>query len=182
VHPRATLQPGHKAQDVRSCTPGLCAPGVLFSRDTRLRVRVCAHKGRSSAGTRGSGGVFVDPRATLQLGHNGNSSAGTQCSGCVFLHPRATLQLGHNAQDACFCTPRRRMRVSAPQGDSVRALSSCREKAPTPPRATLQPGHGAQGMSLCTPRAFFSRDTKLRMCVCVCQGDPRATLQPGHGV
>jgi len=81
-----------------------------------------------------------------------------------------------------------RMRVCALQGDFsagtqdsgclfVRALSSCREKAPTPPRATLQPGHGAQGMSLCTPRAFFSRDTKLRMCVCVCQGDSSGGAQ-----
>jgi len=98
VHPRVTLQPGHKAQDA-----SLCALGPLFSRDKKLRIRVCVPQGDSSGGTQSSGCVFVEPRATFQAGHTaqetvcaaqGHSSAGTQSLGYVLAQPRATLQPG----------------------------------------------------------------------------------------
>jgi hypothetical protein len=70
VHPRATLHPGHKAQDVCSCTPGL-----HYRRGRRLRMRVCAFQEYSSAGTRGSRYEFVHTRATLQPKHGAQEAS-----------------------------------------------------------------------------------------------------------
>jgi hypothetical protein len=90
------------------------------------------------------------------------------------VHPRATLQEEHKAQDATLYTPgllfrrntKLRMRVSAPQGNSLVGAQASGQMFVNP-RATLQPGHRAQDMFLCIPELLFSRDTKLRMRVCV---------------
>jgi hypothetical protein len=57
VYPRATLQPGHKAQDVCSCTPGL-----HHRRGTRLRMRVCASRGTLQPGHGAQGTSLCTPR------------------------------------------------------------------------------------------------------------------------
>jgi hypothetical protein len=123
VHPRTTLEPGHKTQHADSCMPGL-----LFRRGTTLRMRVCAAQGHSSTGTRSSRYEFVHPRATLQPGHK----AQDVCS-CTpgLLYRRGT---------------RLRMRVCEIQEySSNRTRGSRYEFVHT--WATLQPKHGVQKAS-----------------------------------